>query len=93
MARYVKGAMPIVHVTWHDSIGSSGWHRQAEYSEFVSNPQRICYTAGFLAKRDGSGVYIAQSQQENGNLGALLYIPRSAIQKVSIIARLEKVGG
>ena len=93
MGRFVKGAMPIVHVEWEDSMGSGGWHREHEYAEFVAEPQATCWTAGFLAKRDRKGLYVALSQNQNGSLAELLFIPRSAVRKVSIIARLAKKDG
>lgn len=71
----------IVLIEWEDAAGSPGW---TGVDEFITPVP--CLTVGFVLKRKKGYICVAQSTNE-GQIDALMVIPRSGIKKVTKLGR------
>lgn len=70
---------------WEDSTSYSGWHSREDLPNLVSDGfVRGFKSIGWLVHHDADGIVIAQSKNME-KVGELLYLPHSAIRKVSAV--------
>jgi hypothetical protein len=83
MSRKQGKFLPFVEVTWVDShsSASSAWRSLKEAEEYHCEPC-VCSTVGFLFKRDRRGLTLAQSVNEQGQVGALWHVPAGMVRRV-----------
>lgn len=76
----------IVEVVWEDSMGMGGW-RTHEVQDFIDKPESEHRSVGYLEASNRRGVWLAQSEGIGGARGDLLYIPRSAVRRVTTVMK------
>jgi hypothetical protein len=67
----------LVIVTWLDSCLHEGWGAYDPTSGLST-----CHTSGFLMRKTRQEVAVAQSISNDGNIDALMVIPRGCIKRI-----------
>jgi hypothetical protein len=73
---------PVVVVTWDDACVHWGTHA---YGDVVHEPSTTQHV-GFLIRRDGRGITLAYSWDEDGDTNDQMFIPSALIRRVQKLA-------
>ncbi len=87
----------IVEVEWEDCSGRHGWMTPEELREYTSDREFIVTTLGYVQEDDKRGIVIVEALPADGvkkdghrMVGCATFVPRSAIRKVTELARRKK---
>lgn len=83
----------IVEVEWEDCSGRHGWNTPAEMKEFLDDREFAVTTLGYVEEDDDRGLVLIEAgptgarKEGHRMIGCVTFIPRSAIRKVTELAR------
>ena len=80
--------LSIVLVDWLDSCGDPGW----KFSEEISVHLMVCQTVGFLVSETKEAIAVALNRTTTLGykpFGDIISIPRVAIRKIKILAKVD----
>jgi hypothetical protein len=72
----------IVEITWEDIASHQGW---SPLSEHLAAGTALCFSVGYLIRKDKKQVTILQSVCQDGDVTESLCIPRAVIQRIRIL--------
>ena len=86
----------IVEVEWEDSCGADRWLTEDDRDEFFAQPPLLLHTVGFVVRDDEQALGLAEAVPANPSpgkqWGSCIIIPRSAIRKITELARRRTHG-
>lgn len=82
---YARADMPVVEVVWVDANSLRGWHDPDEMLTTTSEGME-CRTAGYLFADLDDRIVVVQNQNEPGQLGEAMTIPKVCIRTMQRLA-------
>lgn len=79
----------LVLVEWHDAHSSSHWRGPDEALEQDHRPA-ICFTAGWVLKRDKVGITIFSSVADGEEIGDVIFILDGMVKKVTVLKKAHR---
>lgn len=77
----------VVHIQWHDSAASTGWHSRRELKRVIKSKLSLCESVGMLVEQNKAKVVIVQTFGAQETSG-VFEIPRDCIQSIKTLATL-----